>query len=295
MLVLDADNARLGVGDEIGIVRVWDIRSGSVLGTWGHPNRRAVGKLDFVDAETLAINFWDFRAVESGHAPTSAYLKPPAQLYTSMTGVWLWNYVETPQYDPDGHSPWIVGSVFAFNAYSTTFNSTREVVVVVERGQVNNTRQTVNGRVFRVADSSLVGIINDEMWSFRYIAFHPTDARQLATVSEQGVVRLWTLEGAPDRIGEWRAFATISEAITLLTYNADGSLVATGGTDGQVRIWETATGKLQAVYGEQPAIHQLRFMADGALWGYSAADAIMRVWDVRTGDTVIAYAREGTP
>lgn len=74
---------------------------------------------------------------------------------------------------------------------------------------------------------------------------------------------------------EWEADAT--------AISPDGKLLASTGTDKQVLVWETATGKLRLALKDQPArVTALAFSPDGSTIA-GGGDKAVRLWDVATG------------
>ena len=97
------------------------------------------------------------------------------------------------------------------------------------------------GHVFDlVAGTNLAesGTHEDAIWRAK---FNP-DGQSFATVSFDGFLRLWSLDGTP-----LTSFLQIHDGETggssTLTYSRDGRWVAAGAGTGLVRIWDTATGR----------------------------------------------------
>jgi WD40 repeat protein/serine/threonine protein kinase len=64
-------------------------------------------------------------------------------------------------------------------------------------------------------------------------------------------------------------------------YSPDGRLVARGGIDGIVELWDTATGrKVQTLKGHGGSVRDLAFSPDGARLATGGADGTVRVWDI---------------
>jgi len=83
------------------------------------------------------------------------------------------------------------------------------------------------------------------MGRVRTIAFHPANLNLLATASADGSISMWNVSGPTPR--EILAIAGHQQdgqgrLVRSIDFSPDGSLLASGGDDGQVRLWDTATG-----------------------------------------------------
>jgi dipeptidyl aminopeptidase/acylaminoacyl peptidase len=67
----------------------------------------------------------------------------------------------------------------------------------------------------------------------------------------------------------------------------DAAVVASGGDDGIVRLWEARTGKpLKRLEGHRATVQFLEFSRDGRRLASASDDATAKVWDVKTGRVV---------
>ena len=78
-----------------------------------------------------------------------------------------------------------------------------------------------------------------------------------------------------------RLLAGHESYIEALVGAADGSLLASGGDDHTVRLWEPVSGKLlRTVRGHEGKVECLAFSADGRLLAAGCSDSTVLVWDV---------------
>lgn len=73
--------------------------------------------------------------------------------------------------------------------------------------------------------------------------------------------------------------------IRAVAFSKDGSRFATGGADGVVIIWDTASHqRLQELRGHSAAVIDVSFSPDGAQVATASTDGTARVWSVETGE-----------
>ena len=84
--------------------------------------------------------------------------------------------------------------------------------------------------------------------------------------------------------------------VLALAYRPHGDLLASGGTDGGIRLWSTTNRTLvRTLVGNGKAVTALRFTPDGGTVYASSVDGSIRVWDVDKGNQRSVLAASGHP
>jgi WD40 repeat protein len=90
-------------------------------------------------------------------------------------------------------------------------------------------------------------------------------------------------EGALARVGSGR-LRHVGSAISV-AFAADGKALASGGKDGLVRLWETATGReIRRFQGHKGNVDGLAFSPDGKTLLSAGTDNTVCLWDLATGN-----------
>jgi len=78
-----------------------------------------------------------------------------------------------------------------------------------------------------------------------------------------------------------RSWDSQSGDIWTVAFSPKVNELATGGTDGSVRVWDADTGKLLATFlGHKTAVHSIAFSGDGSLIASGGRDGAVRIWKV---------------
>jgi WD40 repeat protein len=72
-----------------------------------------------------------------------------------------------------------------------------------------------------------------------------------------------------------------------VAYSPDGRWIASGGTDGSIRLWHAQTGEeIRRLGGHTDTVFSVAFSPDGRRIACASADGTVRLWNVRTGKEI---------
>lgn len=101
----------------------------------------------------------------------------------------------------------------------------------------------------------------------------------LATGDAAGQIIFWRVDNGQQLL----ACQGQTGKVRTLAFNPQGNLLASGGQDGNLRLWDVATGKCRQVFPGQRQINCLGFSDDNSLLASGSDDATIGVWQINTG------------
>jgi WD40 repeat protein/beta-lactamase regulating signal transducer with metallopeptidase domain len=138
---------------------------------------------------------------------------------------------------------------------------------------------------------ALVRSFEGDLVRFHTVAFSP-DGSQLAVGggdwNEGGIRHVLIFD---TKSGKQLRKITHPQPVLILAYSPDGKTLATGGLDGEVRLWDTASGRLRSkmtqpagdLTGQARWLEGLSFSPDGKTVVSSCHDGSVAFWDAEMG------------
>lgn len=272
----DGDVIAMFGGD--GPARIWDARTGNLLGEAG-PRWSSVDTAVFDErGERLItvtvdgdVSWW---SASGDLVPRDEYRVAPAKMAFSGDGRYLTTYV--------GGSSWVRVWNVAMNRTATLLGPVRPATTLVLNSDgsvlaVGNSDGEV--QLWRVPSGVPVGeALTVTTGPVRALALSPAGDR-LAAAGGDGAVRVWDV-GTGQQVAVVRHSHT--GPATTIEFSPDGRLLATGGVDGTVRLWDAADGRPTTgspLVGHTGPVTALRFVVNGKLLVTAGSDGTARIWN----------------
>ena len=117
------------------------------------------------------------------------------------------------------------------------------------------------------------------------LAYHPGGKRLAVAGSER--VEIWDID-ARTKVGDLRGH---DRWIYAIAFSPDGKWLATGGWDRAIRLWDWATGLLQATIWKEHEdfVVDLAFSPDSRLLASASGDGSVKLWEIPTGRHVTTF------
>ena len=315
----------LASGSDDGTVRLWDLTTGSSLGSLqGHSN--------WVRAMAFSP---DGKHLASGSNDCTIRLWDPATGASLGTLQGHSDCVTVVAFSPDGRHPASGSDDRTVRLWSLTTGSLLGILQG-HSGFVGAVAFSPDGkclvsgsgdRTVRLWDpisGASLGTLQGHSDWVRVVEFLP-DGKHLSSGSNDGTVRLWDLttgsllgilqghsgwvrtvafspdgkllaSGSDDRtVRLWdpttgAPLVTLkghSDWISVVVFSPDGKLLASGSDDRTVRLWNPSFGSsLRTLQGHSSEVRAVAFSPDGKLLASGSDDRTVRLWDPTTGASV---------
>ncbi|KAK6635610.1 hypothetical protein RUM44_000864 [Polyplax serrata] len=120
--------------------------------------------------------------------------------------------------------------------------------------------------------------------------WHPKTREEFLTSAEDGTCRIWDTEKPTQHKGLMKVKASNGLKVipTSCTYNPDGNLIACGGVDGSIQMWDhrklfvNTTHLLRNAHQPGNAISCVTFSYKGTLLCTRSNDETVKLWDIRS-------------
>jgi WD40 repeat protein len=104
-------------------------------------------------------------------------------------------------------------------------------------------------------------------------------------------LKLWDVSDPNAGAKELRAMTGHTGRVTAIAFSPDGRLMASGGDDASIKLWDTATGReVATLTGHTLGVSAIDFSPDGKLIASGSADGSARVWDLQTSQLLVTLA-----
>ena len=117
------------------------------------------------------------------------------------------------------------------------------------------------------------------------------DGNTIATAGgwSDTVVQLWDAQTGAHKT----TLSGHTQAVNSIAYSPDGTIIASGSTDGSVRLWDAAAGKQKAILNHtnwfnflfpwlNAPVHSVAYSPDGSTVAAGSMDKKVRLWDTQT-------------
>jgi WD40 repeat protein len=252
-LAFSPDGALLASSGDDGRVRIWDGCTGALIQNF--EGDRRLWSVAFHPLESSAEN-------PSSYCLATAGDDQLIRLWHPLTGECLSTY--------QGHTSKVWSVAFSLNGRTLASGSDDQTIKLwdIETGRCIRTFQGYKNLV----------------WS---VAFSPT-GNQVASASEDGIVRIWQVTQEKND-----SQPIISQSIACqellghkgrawtVAFSPVGQLMASGGDDQTIRLWNVKTGHCLKVLQERSGqVRRVLFSPQGNLLATNSNDNTVKLWDV---------------
>lgn len=304
-VVFSLDGEKLATVDQDGLVRIWDVTS--VFG-------RSPGESNLLEiTETVFIKHISDKAHDVAFSPDGKRIA----VFIPSVGIIVWELDSGKQVleIPEG-TDFTSGIAFSPNGEFLASGSGdlgtavwdpetgEQMMFFPETAPI--TKVAFSQDSFTLATSAKNGMVS--LWDidtqsqkvkilgqpteFNFLALSP-DGQRVAVGNDPQTTSLWDV--SPTGSNEVLTIAAHKGKIYDAFYNPAGTLIASAGEDGMVRVWDAVTGDLlHSLPAQIDWVHFPAFSPDGQGLAAANQDGGVSVWDVTTGSEILKLTGDGS-
>lgn len=268
-----------GGSDNNGVIRLWSIKNGDLIGSIRKAQKTAVESvLISPDGQTLAscsndytINLWNLKTNKFtrsfiGHTSNvlSLNITPDGKILVSggLDGIRLWDLVNKRP---------LATLVHYNNISKITISPDGQILASGDTQGVVKLWDLNSGQLIRqfIAHTQVVS----------GLAFTP-DGQTLVTASHDGKIQLWDAKtGNFTSTLENNNSINHNNWINAIAINPNEDILASGGKQGVIQLWDLTTGKLiNTLEGHTDWVSAIAFSPDGKLLATGGYDKKILLW-----------------
>ncbi|MEH1981922.1 MAG: NACHT domain-containing protein, partial [Nostoc sp.] len=297
-----SDGKLLAVGDDNGIVRLWEIASKKELWIRQEHTSRVNSVVFSPDCQTL-VSASNDKTIKIWNSSTG-------KCRTSLLG--HTHRVRAVTFSPDGNilasagddqcvKLWDMHTTECLRTLHEHNNSVSSVAFSLDGETLasGSDDQTVN--LWNIHTSQCLKKLSGHTGSILSVTFSP-DGQMLASGSVDQSVRLWNIsDGKCVKILQGH-----TSWVRSVAFSPNGQTLASGGNDKTIKLWNINTGEsLKRFHGHVGWVRSITFSPDGQIIASASSDESVRLWDIANSKCVnifqgqtsrvnaIAFSREG--
>ncbi len=246
-LVLSADGRTIVSGGEDEMVRLWQLNPSFLTRLRSH-----------------SASVWDVAVMPDGQAILSASTDGTVKQ-------WHRDGALIQTWDMNRGQAWAIAAHPRQNRFAAGYD---DGSLVLWQGQDNAERAIAPHRVIAAHRATVFDV-----------AYHP-NGQELASVSWDGLVKLWHADGRPRQtLDATQPMTSVSDAhLNTVAYRPDGQQLATGREGGILEVWQRgADGQFLSTPqhrwdAQQDAVWKVAYSPDGSLLASAGEDGTVRLW-----------------